>query len=100
MGPLGLEPTPDSDGTAESAGSYDNSEECRAAPALHFGSAKWLDLSLIDADLLGVVLAWESLCEPIRKAILALVQSFVPSDAHWVLSRVGRAGGTCIRHRL
>jgi len=38
-----------------------NCEQCRAAPALHFGRPNWLELSSVDADLLGVVLAWEKI---------------------------------------
>jgi hypothetical protein len=44
----------------------------RAATALHFGRSNWLDLSSVDADLLSVVLAWEKISHPIRKAIAAL----------------------------
>lgn len=73
----GIEPACDSDGIIKADYACGNCEQCRAAPALHFGRPNWLDLSSIDSDLQSVVVAWEKISKPIRKAILALVQSAV-----------------------
>ncbi len=71
----GIEPASDFDGTAETPCDCVKCKDARAAQALHLGRSNWLDLSSIDADLLTVVLAWEKISEPIRKAIVSLVES-------------------------
>jgi hypothetical protein len=43
-----------------------------AARALHFPRSGWLGLASIDPNLLTVVLAWEKISEPIRRAIVGL----------------------------
>lgn len=48
---------------------------CGAAPALHSDVTKRLAMASVDADLLSVVLAWEKIADPIRKAIVTLVES-------------------------
>jgi len=48
---------------------------CRAANALHSRRFQWLGLALNDADLQRVIAAWAKLPDPIRKAVMALVQS-------------------------
>jgi len=68
----GIEPACDCGGTNEAVCDCVNCEACRAAPALHSAFSNWLDLSSLDADLLSVVLAWEKISEPIRKAIVTL----------------------------
>jgi hypothetical protein len=50
-------------------------EDCRAAWALHFGSANGLDMSSLDADLQSVHVAWGGLPAAIRKAIAVLVET-------------------------
>jgi hypothetical protein len=68
----GIEPACDFDGKNERVCDCVNCEKCRAARALHSGRSNWLDLSSIDADLQSVVLGWEEISHPIRKAIVAL----------------------------
>jgi hypothetical protein len=75
MGPLGLEPTADSYPTEKAPCTSVICPECGAARALHSGRSNWLDLSSIDTELLSVVLAWEKISEPNRKAILRLASS-------------------------
>ena len=72
MEAAGIEPAGDFDLTTEVVCDCVNCQEGRAAPALHSGRSAWLDLSSIDADLLSVVLAWEKISGPIRKAIVSL----------------------------
>jgi hypothetical protein len=72
VGPLGLEPSAEFYRTDDAASSSVIREACGAARALHSGRPNWLDLASIDTDLLSVVLAWERISEPIRKAILSL----------------------------
>jgi hypothetical protein len=72
---VGIEPACESDGTNGGACDSVNREKGRGAPAPHFVRSNWLDLSSVDADLLSVVLAWEKISGPIRKAIIALVES-------------------------
>jgi hypothetical protein len=71
----GIEPARDSDAIVNLSCACGNCEQCRAAPALHFPHSEWLDPASIDADLLTVVLAWEKISGPIRKAIVALAES-------------------------
>ena len=71
----GVEPLKDSAATSDADSTSVDCEACRAARALHLGDADWLQLSSLDADLQSVLLAWERLPEPIRRAILALVES-------------------------
>jgi hypothetical protein len=73
--PLGLEPTDEYDRTEDTTMTSVICQNCRAARALHSGHTHWLDLSSIDADLLSVVLGWEKISEPIRKAVIALMES-------------------------
>ena len=75
MEAAGIEPTCEIDGTTEAICDCVNCEKCRAAPALHSGGFKSLPVSSVDADLLSIVLAWEKISGPIRKAILSLVES-------------------------
>jgi hypothetical protein len=72
---LGLEPTAEFYPRDNAASTSVICEKCRAAPALHSGRSAWLDLSSIATDLLGVVLAWEKISDPIRKAIVSLAKS-------------------------
>ncbi len=71
----GIEPAGNFDGTTETICDCVNCEQCRSAPALHSGRPNWLDLSSIDSDLQSVVLAWEQISGPIRKAIVGLVEA-------------------------
>lgn len=64
---------------ATSLSEQDLCEKCRLVGA-QFGAREFPCLAAIDADLLDVVLAWESISAPIRNAILALVHSAVPSE--------------------
>jgi hypothetical protein len=75
LGPLGLEPTAEFHPKDDTTSGCVSCQECRAARALHFGRSNWLDLSSVDADLLSVVLGWGKIPEPIRKAIVALVEA-------------------------
>ncbi|MGD9721503.1 MAG: hypothetical protein AB7O59_09865 [Pirellulales bacterium] len=50
-------------------------EMCRAANALHSGRLQWLESALTDADLQRVILAWGTLPEAMRRAVLAIVDT-------------------------
>jgi hypothetical protein len=54
-------------------------QECRAALALQTGCSEGHELALNDADLQRVMLAWPSLPDAIRRAMLVLVDSSQPS---------------------
>ncbi len=71
----GIEPAFNLDGTAVTNCNCVNCQEGRAARALHPGCPDWLQLSSLGADLQSVLLSWRRLPEPIRRAILALIES-------------------------
>ncbi len=71
----GLEPTAGFYSTDDDVSTSVICPECGAARALHSGRSNWLDLSSVDADLLSVVLVWEKISGPIRKAIVSLMES-------------------------
>src|SRR5262249_52516222 len=72
MEAAGIEPARDLDGIINPSCACGKCEEWPARTALHSPPAGWLDLASLDADLLSVVLAWERMSEPIRKAIVTL----------------------------
>jgi hypothetical protein len=71
----GIEPAFNSDATDILPCSCVNCQQCRAAPALHFGCPDWLETASHDADLQRVIAAWGDLPEAIRRALLALIGS-------------------------
>lgn len=71
----GIEPARNSDGTQDLYCNCVEGKAGRAVNTLHLGCPDWLRLSSLDTDLQSVVLAWDKLSEPIRRAILALIES-------------------------
>ena len=71
----GIEPSFDSDATDSSVCDCENFQQCRAANALHFDCFKGQFLSSLDAELRGVIEAWNATAPSLRKTILTLIES-------------------------
>lgn len=71
----GIEPSDDFAATGKLPCGCVICEECRAALALQNWRPEWLEVAFDDADLQRVVESWERLPTPMRRAILALVNS-------------------------
>jgi hypothetical protein len=69
-----IEPASNSDATDNLRCSCVICHQCRAARALQSWGPEWLELTFVDADLQQVFDRWAFLAEPIRKAVMALVQ--------------------------
>ena len=72
---MGFEPTCNSAANDNAVCVCEKCLEARAALALHSGCFKWLESALNDADLQGVIAAWDRLPPAIRRAMLALAGS-------------------------
>ena len=72
---MGFEPTRNSSVSDNVLCVCEKCQDARAALALHTGCFKWLELALNDADLQRVLGAWAQLSQPIRRAVMALIES-------------------------
>lgn len=70
-----LEPASDFDATAEATCDWDFCEGYRAALALHSECPICHGGAFFDTVLQYVVVAWNRLSEPIRRAVLGIVES-------------------------
>jgi hypothetical protein len=71
----GFEPAPDFLLSDCAGCGYADCEMCRAANALQAGRLRWLELALNDAELQRLIVAWSSVPNAIRKAVVALIGS-------------------------